>query len=306
MKFGKLPSIENVDFTLPTPPKETEQVLRSLQSTPQKPEVYIGCTGWSMKEWVGRVYPTGTKAADYFKYYATQFNTIELNTTHYRIPTISTVKKWVETATDDFRFCPKIFQRISHSKDLGLSSTNNIIDTKEAYLHFEEKMGCCFMQLPPFFGADRIGMIERFLNKFPAEIPLAIELRHESWFENRKEANDIYQLFESRKIATVITDVAGRRDILHQRLTNDICMVRFVGNGLHSTDYTRIDEWIQQLQQWFEMGLQKVYFFTHEPDNLLAPELALYMVEKMQEQCDVITRGPTFYQDDSDSQISLF
>lgn len=305
MKFGKLPSIENVDFALPTPPKETEQALRLLKSTPQKPEVYIGCTGWSMKEWVGRVYPTGTKATDYLKYYAAQFNTIELNTTHYRIPTISTVKKWVTTSDDDFKFCPKIFQRISHTKDLGLSSTN-IIDTKEAFSHFEEKMGCCFMQLPPFFGADRIGMIERFLNKFPAEIPLAIELRHESWFENKNATNEIFELFESKNIAPVITDVAGRRDILHMRLTNDICMVRFVGNGLHPTDYTRIDKWVVQLKKWFDMGLQKVYFFTHEPDNLLAPELALYLVEEVQKHCDVITRGPTFYNDDSDSQISLF
>ncbi len=305
MKFGKLPSIENVDFSLPSPPKETEKILRALKPTSKKPEVYIGCTGWSMKEWVGRVYPTGTKATDYLKHYANQFNTIELNTTHYRIPTSTMVKKWVSTATSDFRFCPKIFQRISHSKDLGLSSTN-IIDTKEAYLHFEEKMGCCFMQLPPFFGADRIGMIERFLNKFPTEIPLAIELRHESWYENTDPENEIYQLFGSRNISPVITDVAGRRDILHMRMTNGICMVRFVGNGLHPTDYTRIDEWVLLLKKWFDMGLQKVYFFTHEPDNLLAPELALYMTTKMQENCDVITRGPTFYKEDLDSQISLF
>ena len=305
MKFGKLPSIENVDFTLPTPPKETEQVLHAIPPTTQKPKAYIGCTGWSMKEWVGRVYPTGTKAADYLKYYANQFNTIELNTTHYRIPTISTVKKWVTTAKDDFRFCPKILQQISHSKDLGLSSTQ-IIDTKESFSYFEEKMGCCFMQLPPFFGADRIGMIERFLNKFPEEIPLSIELRHESWYEENKNIDDVYQLLKSKNVATVITDVAGRRDILHMRLTNNICVVRFVGNGLHPTDYTRIDDWVQQLKIWFEMGLQKVYFFTHEPDNLLAPELALYMVEKMKEHCDVITRGPTFYEEDSDRQISLF
>lgn len=305
MKFGKLPSIENVDFSLPITPKETETVLKALPISNEKPEVYIGCTGWSMKEWVGRVYPTGTKATDYLKYYADQFNTIELNTTHYRIPTISMVKKWVTTSKEDFRFCPKIFQRISHSKDLGLSSTH-LIDTKESFFHFENKMGCCFMQLPPFFGADRIGMIERFLNKFPSDIPLAIELRHESWYDPNHPIQEIYELLESKNVATVITDVAGRRDILHQRLTNEICMVRFVGNGLHLTDYTRIDDWVQQLKKWFELGLRKVFFFTHEPDNLLAPELALYMVEKMQEHCEVEVRGPTFFKEDGGSQGSLF
>lgn len=302
MKFGKLPSIENVNFSLPIPPKETAKVLAQVKATQEKPEAYIGCTGWSMKEWVGRVYPTGTKAADYLKHYVNQFNTIELNTTHYRIPTISTVKKWVTTAPDDFRFCPKIFQRISHSKDLGLSSTD-IIDTQESFQHFEDRMGCCFMQLPPFFGADRIGMIERFLNQFPTTIPLAIELRHESWYEEETQSAEIYQLLESKNVATVITDVAGRRDILHQRLTNDICMVRFVGNGLHPTDYTRIDDWVQQLKKWFESGLQKVYFFTHEPDNLLAPELALYMTQQMEEHCDVITRGPKFFKDDGEQGV---
>ncbi len=58
-------------------------------------------------------------------------------------------------------------------------------------------------------------------------------------------------------------------------------MVRFVGNGLHPSDFSRIEEWATRLKSWFENGLQEVYFFTHEPDNLLAPELTAFCVRNL-------------------------
>ena len=85
MKFGKLQDISKVDFTLPPDAGENELFFDRLPKS-ENVTIYIGCTGWSMKEWVGRVYPKGTKTKDYLQHYGKQFNTIELNTTHYRIP----------------------------------------------------------------------------------------------------------------------------------------------------------------------------------------------------------------------------
>ena len=113
MKFGKLPDISNVDFSLPVVSQKNIEVLQTNKNQPTI--IYIGCTGWSMKEWVGKVYPPKTKTKDYLKYYAQQFNTIELNTTHYRIPDLATIEKWKTESTDDFRFCPKILQAVSLS-----------------------------------------------------------------------------------------------------------------------------------------------------------------------------------------------
>jgi Protein of unknown function DUF72 len=93
MDFGKLNNIENVDFTLPPDAPKTAEILRGLPTRPHLPHVYIGATGWSMKEWVGTYYPKGTKATDYLQAYGKQFNSIELNTTHYRIPSQTDIQK---------------------------------------------------------------------------------------------------------------------------------------------------------------------------------------------------------------------
>jgi uncharacterized protein YecE (DUF72 family) len=305
MKFGKLSNIENVDFTLPTDAEKTTNLLHNLPSNKQLPKVFIGCTGWSEKIWVGRVYPNGTKAKEFLFHYGKQFNTIELNATHYRIPTLSTIQNWRQAVPKDFKFCPKISQSISHSRDLGMGSDNINLFLTSIY-ELRENLGCCFMQLPPYFEISRLPMLERFLEKWSREIPLAIEVRHESWFDNSDNFNRLFDLFEKHNISTVSTDVAGRRDVLHQRLTTDTAMIRFVGNELHSTDYERIDEWVKRLKYWFENGLKQVYFFPHEPDNVLAPELADYLVQKIKSSFEAEIRGPKLIDKNIGQQISLF
>jgi uncharacterized protein YecE (DUF72 family) len=305
MKFGKLQDITNVDFSLPNNPINNSKILHDLPKRTAKPAVFTGCTGWSMKEWVGRVYPKGTKSTDYLRHYVKQFNTIELNTTHYRIPNEATILKWKSTAPDDFQFCPKIPQSISHSRDLG-RSTENVLRFCDAIGGLEEKLGCSFMQLPPYFGYERLPVLEDFLKRFPTHIPLAIEVRHESWFDDLRHLDALTELCQHYNIAIVMTDVAGRRDVLHQRLTNNTAMIRFVGNGLHDTDYQRIDAWISRLIEWFEQGLDQVYFFPHQPDNLLAPEMTEYFVQKMAAAYDVTIRGPKFKDENEGNQISLF
>ncbi|HRF39610.1 MAG TPA: DUF72 domain-containing protein, partial [Saprospiraceae bacterium] len=99
----------------------------------------------------------------------------------------------------------------------------------------QEKLGACFLQLPPYFGPDRLGQLDAFLQQFPRSIPLAVELRHEDWFNQEDNRQRLFDLLERRHTGAVITDVAGRRDVLHGRVTTYFAMVRFVGNDLHPT-----------------------------------------------------------------------
>lgn len=307
MKFGKLSDISGVDFTLPPDAPPAGPLLGSLPQREGPPLLFIGCTGWSMKEWIGKVYPKGTKAKDFLRVYSRQFNTIELNTTHYRIPSAEMIEKWYQESSPDFRFCPKIPQSISHSQSLGLG-TELIPSFCEAILGLKEKLGCCFLQLPPHFDIRRLSQLEKFLKSFPREISLAIELRHESWFNNPQNREAIFSMLQGYGTATVITDVAGRRDVLHMRPTSGTALVRFVGNNLHPTDYSRIDQWMERLASWFENGLREAFFFPHEPDNLLAPELAAYVLEKAQKWMpEIESRGPEFIQEEGNGQqMSLF
>ncbi len=304
MKFGKVAHLDQINFDLPDDPPRNTDFLAQLRPSESLPKVYIGCTGWSMKEWIGTVYPKGTKTKDYLKQYSKQFNTIELNTTHYRTPDQATIDKWYQEAAPDFKFCPKIPQSISHRTNFAYGS-GNLLHFCDSIQGLKEKLGCCFMQLPPYFAPDRLTILKHFLQSFPDHIPLAVEVRHEDWFKDEATQQALFGLLEEQGVTAVITDVAGRRDVLHQQLTTQRTMIRFVGNGLVPSDYTRIDAWVQRLKTWFAQGLQEVYFFPHEPDNILAPELALYVYEQLQQHCEVIVRGPNL-DNNEPQQMSLF
>jgi uncharacterized protein YecE (DUF72 family) len=163
---------------------------------------------------------------------------------------------------------------------------NSMIDLRE-------KMGYCFLQLPPWFEPKHLLLLERFLRRWPRQVPLAVEVRHELFFQPTVAAASYFQLLQEHAAATVITDVAGRRDVCHQHLTVPDVLIRFVGNGLHATDYQRIRDWSERLSTWFEQGLHSAYMFTHEPDNLLAPDLAAYAAQVFSEKMPgALLRGP--------------
>ena len=291
MDFGKLNDLSTVDFRLRAEHPRNDEVLAAAGKREGPCHIYIGCTGWSMKEWVGKVYPPGTKTSDYLPYYSRQFNTIEFNTTHYRVPTTEMVARWYAESAADFKFCPKIPQAISHRNDLGYG-TGMVLEFVEVIQGLKEKLGSCFMQLPQHFGPGNWKVLLSFLEHFPKHIPLAVELRHPGWFEPEGE-KILFPLLEEFGVGAVITDVAGRRDVAHLRLSAPFTMVRFVGNGLAPSDYSRIDEWAERLGSWVEKGIREVFFFPHEPDNLLAPEISVYLLGRIQAMIpDARVRGP--------------
>ncbi|MDX1904835.1 MAG: DUF72 domain-containing protein [Thermonemataceae bacterium] len=300
MDFGKLNDISTLSFKLPKESPENQRVLR--ENEPANTQILVGLPIWANKNWLGKIYPKNTPSSDFLKIYAQQFNTIELNATHYSLPEKKTIEKWCQDIDKDFRFCPKVPQQISHTQKL--QGTTKLVDEfVERMSFFSHNLGLSFLQLSPFFEYKNMDVVEDFLSKFPSEIPLALEFRHQSWFE---EGNfeQMAKILEKYKTATVITDVAGRRDVLHQRVTSDKQLIRFVGNNLHHTDYTRIDDWVEQIKKWLNEGLKEIYFFIHQPDNLLAPELASYLIEKLNLIDGLYLKTPKFVQ--SDVQMKLF
>lgn len=290
MKFGKASDLSSVNFEFPVEPLANKNRLDrfELGNSMGKPLLYIGATGWSMKEWNGKWYPDKTKTADYLKHYGRQFNTIELNTTHYRIPTKDMVEKWYKTVPADFRFCPKIPQSISHRNDFG-QSTGDLQRFVGSLDGMKEKLGCAFVQLPPYFGADRLKILEAFLDRWPRLLPLAVEVRHESWFTDPYATEALMDALAARGVAAVITDVAGRRDVLHNYVTAPRTMIRFVGNGLVDTDYERLKDWSAKLKDW---NLPETYFFPHQPDNILSPDASAWFALYLRNEGWAETRGP--------------
>ncbi|MFD2514121.1 DUF72 domain-containing protein [Pontibacter locisalis] len=283
MDFGKLQDVSHVDFKLPPNHPDTLPLLKRSGSY-LKPQAYVGLPVWVNKAWVGKYYPVGMPEKESLLWYGKQFNTIELNSTHYHIPSPDTIDRWRNMVPRGFKFCPKFPQLISH--EAALRSTQDVTAAFcESIAGLEEKLGSSFLQLPPYFAPSQLPDLEAFLTFIPESIPVTVELRHPDWFVDNVASLELFEVLEKYRVGTVLTDVAGRRDVLHMRLTTPSAMIRFVGNGLHPTDYSRIDAWVERLKVWFDSGLQQLYFFVHEPDNTLAPELAAYLIEKLNKAC---------------------
>lgn len=277
MEFGKLNDTEqlsHMDWELPPLDAQSASFLSTLRPGSQK--VWMGTPAWGHKEWVGRIYPPKTKATDFLFHYSRYFNTIELNTSHYRIPTPEQVEKWKSQVPDDFVFCPKILQGISHDHK-GLIDPVLHKNWYQFLESLQSHLGPCFLQLPPYFDYGQKGLLFEFLKLWPDDFRLALEFRHPSWFQDSQILPALNQYLQTRKIGLVITDVAGRRDVLHSSVSASFTMIRFIGNDLHETDFVRARQWNEHLESMKKAGLQETFFFVHQPDDILAPEMSDYL-----------------------------
>ncbi len=292
MDFGRLKNIDNILFRLPPDHPDTAGVLTAAHRlTYLQPQVYVGCPTWNNKSWLGSYYPAGAAATEHLYWYSQQFNTIELNTTHYRVPDAATVNRWHESVPPNFTFCPKLPQLISHDRQLQ-NSQEVTAAFQESLRLLDQHLGCAFLQLPPAFGPGNLTVLERYITDWPGTLPLALELGEPSWFADALAFDALCALLEALGLATVITDVAGRRDVLHLRLTNTTAFIRFVGYGLHPSDYLRIDQWVARLKIWFDLGLQKLYFFIHQENITHSPVLIRYLLEQLEQHCGIQLEKP--------------
>ena len=157
---------------------------------------------------------------------------------------------------------------------------------------FGDKLGTCFIQLPPYFKVSNLPYLESFLKIWPQEMSLAIELRDEGIHKNSDDFNKYFDLLTKFGAIPLITDVSGRRDLLHMAVNSEKVFIRWVGNGLHDTDYSRLIEWKSRLVSWIEKGVQEVYFMLHQPDNEKTPEIAAYFDELFADFKYIDHRGP--------------
>lgn len=291
MQFGKVEDPSKIDFSLPADAKETKEIL-SKHKSKYAFKAFVGCAKWNKADLKG-FYPKGTK--DELTYYATQFNSIELNATFYSVPDRKQVITWKEKTPDNFKFFPKISNTISHFRRL-----NNIKEPLTQYCdaisNFEEKLGMVFLQLHDNFKPKDYDRLKTLAEEFPKAIPLAIELRNEEWFTNSNVEEEIFTLFSLNNISNIIVDTAGRRDMLHMKLTNSKAFIRYVGANDES-DYKRLDDWIERIIKWKAEGLQELCFFVHQNIEKASPLLSAYFIEKLNKAIGTELKVPTLATD---------
>lgn len=275
MKFGSIDNPGDIDFTLKPDHIDTARALNKVKDD-NVPDIYVGCAKWNKADLKG-FYPRGTK--DELTYYSNQFNAIELNATFYRIFPAEQFATWYEKTPEGFKFFPKLNQEISHWKRL-----NDVHAVVDNYLYnasnLKEKLGTIFLQMHNNFAPKDFDRVVHFVENWPKEVALAIEFRHTDWYNDEAVSNQLYDLLETNNISNVIVDTAGRRDLMHMRLTNATAFVRYVGAN-HPSDYTRLDDWVYRLKEWQEQGIKEIDFFIHQNIEKESPLLSAYFIKKL-------------------------
>ena len=274
MKFGQVPNPEEIDFTIPYDREESKAVL--AKSKAKNMSIHIGCAKWNKTDLKG-FYPKGVK--DELAYYSTHFNCIELNATFYRLFPSTTFEKWYHTVPKGFKFFPKLEQSISHFrrlKDVEEVVENNV--TNMSLL--KEKLGMPFLQLHNNFAPKDFDRVRTFITNWKYDIPLAMEFRHTDWYNDREVSAELFELLENNGITNVLVDTAGRRDLMHMRLTTPTAFVRWVGAN-DPSDYSRLDEWVERIADWKAQGLTELNFFVHQNLEKESPLLSAYFIKKL-------------------------
>jgi uncharacterized protein YecE (DUF72 family) len=218
--------------------------------------VRVGTSGWNYDDWRGRLYPEGVGPSRWLRRYAEVFNTVEVNSTFYRLASREGVKRWVEQTPDGFEFAVKASRYLTHVKrlrDIG-QGVERFYERIEPLVE-PGKLGPVVWQFPATFRRDD----ELLAGALPL-LPRGrhcFEFRHESWFTKA-----VYELLGRHGAALVIGD-HPRWPFQARELTTDWTLVRLHhGRRGRRGNYSEreLEEWTRRIAQWRRRADVLVYF----------------------------------------------
>lgn len=165
---------------------------------------YIGTSGWSYADWKGVFYPLGLPDNEQLIYYSQQFNTVELNSSFYHVPSAKTVARWVEITPADFLFSYKASRYLTHIKKLS-DYQDDLKILFNSLENFQNKLGPILFQLPPKWPLNR-ERFNSFLHALPSDYQYTFEFRDKSWL-----CNETYDLLKKFKVTLCFYDFQGFR-----------------------------------------------------------------------------------------------
>ena len=270
---------------------------------------YIGCPIWSFKGWVGNFYPQGTKPAEFLREYTRRLITVEGNTTFYAIPPKKTIESWVAEMPEGFHFCPKLPRTISHE-----GSLSQHIEEAQSFVNIlsqlDTRLGPSFLQLPPRYSPRQFDDLRAFLEAWPREYPLAVEVRHPDWFDGQPH-NALNELLAEHNMARVVIDTRPIRNLKGDKSirgsayesllearerkpdvpvipkpTADFIFIRYIGHPQLAYNLQFLGEWTAYLVSQLREGAN-AYVFCHSPDNMLAPHLCRELHQRVKEEVSI-------------------
>jgi uncharacterized protein YecE (DUF72 family) len=229
-------------------------------------KVYIGTSGWSYKSWAASFYPKEIPAKRQLEYYVTQFPTVEINASFYRLPQESSFKTWQDTAPANFLYAVKGSRAVTHLKRLKPGAKSFPLILERARL-LGQCLGPLLWQLPPSFPVN-VERLKHFLQALPRRFAHAIEFRHPSWLEPQVD-----ELLKHYRVAKV--SISSLAMPMQLEATTNFVYVRFHGlSGGPAHDYSdqELEPWAEHLRRCARQGLNGFAYFnndvnTRAPDN---------------------------------------
>lgn len=186
------------------------------------PNLFLGTIGFSYDFWKDTFYPNKTTSKNYLNYYSSKFNTVEIDSTFYRIPTEKTVTNWKQQTPPHFRFALKFPQIITHVKRLKDCQNQTRVFLQRANL-LEEKLGPLLLQFPPNFAIEHLPDLADYLQTLPTFQRYAVEVRNKSWLNK-----DFYSVLRDKGVALAWAD--GPMSPQVSEVTADFMYLRWEGN----------------------------------------------------------------------------
>jgi uncharacterized protein YecE (DUF72 family) len=212
--------------------------------------IFLGTQGWNYEDWLGSFYPRHSKTKELLGLYSSIFDTVEVDSTFYAIPSENSVKGWVERTPASFSFSLKLPSEITHKN--RLRDSHRILEQFIQRINLlENKLGCVLIQLPPDFSPNEQDAFNCFIDLLPAQPRFAVEFRDASWLNQ-----PTIDLLARKNVALTLTDSRWiHRSLSFRMIDNypaDFVYVRWLGQR-ELTDYSRLQiDRTRELSQWSE------------------------------------------------------
>jgi uncharacterized protein YecE (DUF72 family) len=235
-------------------------------------KIYVGTSGWNYKHWEEVFYPAAIKKQDWFNYYSTKFNSVEINNTFYNLPKVQTIKAWKNNAPGNFIYAIKASRYITHMKKLKdpKEPVNNFL---KIIKQLKSNLGVILFQLPPHWKFNR-ERLSGFLSQLPYNYKYVFEFRDQSWWND-----ETYELLNKHNVAFCIYNMPDEET--PRKITSDTIYIRMHGpvkkySGSYSSQ--QLSGW----KRWIENRIEKVssvYIFFNNDDRGYAAKDALKLQE---------------------------
>jgi uncharacterized protein YecE (DUF72 family) len=238
--------------------------------------IYIGTSGWHYSHWIGPFYPKDLSKDQQLAFYTRSFHTVELNTTFYHLPKVSTVEQWLANTPKNFLFACKGSRYITHMKKLK-DPEQSVKRFLEVVTVLNRKLGPILFQLPPSFKINA-PRLEEFLGALPDTFRYTFEFREESWF-----AQPVYDVLHKYRASFCIYNLAGRWS--PEIITSNFVYIRLHGPGnAYQGNYADhvLRDWAEKCRKWALSG-KDVYCYFDNDQNAYAANNALTLQNTVQE-----------------------